>query len=489
MKKQNLRITLKMIPKHNTRSYSKFILKSASFLIILLITFTQYSNLDFENLNLTNTDTTSRIKEDNFEHDSLNMPQSAADQLTFENDYLEFIIDKKGDIYNSHSGYYDNLWYNGNYHDCGAMNYLSINDGDVWAFDAFTPISFTNLTDFTNGGFTNQLVAESIIQHPELNVFVKTQVKLYPNEEFFVMTFMVWSDSIDIDKAELFIYDDVDMDSSYYDDDALYSPTTELISGNDKVSNTHLGWTSPHSITSWDMGFYLDVQENIDSDTLAETSSLNNEDIALVTKYQKLLLNANDTWTVPLTYGFGTSYSDLVTNTVDVKNDFINDFSVLDFSANITDNPSLNATILNGGQNIMTRNVSVFRNGTYLQSQEITLSPGELNNSVTFENLIFTAGEYNEITVSVNSSVNDYEPNNNISYTYLYQDRFRINIKDIDGFDVEGMNVSLYEKGTTNLIDSAVSDEFGNATFIDLPEDDYTLKADVPWVNNQIIYE
>ncbi|MHA1647960.1 MAG: hypothetical protein ACTSVL_10340, partial [Promethearchaeota archaeon] len=484
-----------MKSKNNTRSYSKLILKSASFLIILLITFTQYSNLDFENSNINNAeknqDSTNRIKDDNFDHNSLNTPQSAAEQLTFENNYLEIIINEMGYIhYDFDEEYYFNLWYNGFYHDYFSMIFLSINDGDVWAFDAFSVIkSLTNLTDFTNGGFTSQLVAESIILHPEVDVFVKIQVKLYPDEEFFVMTFMVWSDSIDIDKAELFMYSDVDIDSDYNNDNALYSSTTELISGSDKFSDTHLGWASPHAITAWDMGTYDEVETNIINDTLAGTSFLNNQDIALVTKYQKLLLNANETWTLPIIYGFGTSISHLESNTIDVKDGFINDFSVLDFTANLTDNPSVNATILNGGQNNLTRMVSIFRNGNFLQNQNITLAPGELVN-ISFENLILNSGEYNEITVSVNNSDNDYESNNNISRTYLYKERFRINIKDLDGFDVKGLNVSLYHNVSKTMIDSTFTDEFGNATFSDLPENNYTLEVYAPWMNenHQFIY-
>ena len=408
--------------KHNSRSYSKFISKSASFLIILLIIFTQYSILDFEN---SYSNQIFDNKEYELENTKDNTPQSASDYLVFQNSFLQVIIDEKGCI---DDGYW-NLKYQGFYHDWYYMSYLSINDGEVQPFDTFTIIkSLTNLTDFTNGGFTSQLVGETIIQHPDVNVFVKVQIKLYPDEEFFVMTFMIWSDTINIDKAELFIYDDVDIDSTpdisdYYDDGVDYDESTELIYASDRNSHNSLGWISTIPINSWDLGDPSTVNENVVNDTLDQTLTVTNQDVGFATKYSMNNLNANESWVVPLIYGFATTELGVYTTTVDVKDDFINDFSVLDFTANLTDNPSVNATILNGGQNNLTRMVSVFRNGTYLQNQNITLTPGELRN-IAFENLLLNSGEYNEITVSVNNSINDYNPNNNISHTYLYNGRF-----------------------------------------------------------------
>ncbi len=217
-----------MIPKHNTRSYSKFILKSASFLIILLVTFSQYSNLYSEN---SYSNQTLENKENELTNNKDNSPQSAADYLFFQNDYLFFAINEKG--YIDYDWY--NLWFNGFYHDYLWMGYLSINDDTVWALDQFSVIkSLTNLTEFIDGDYTRQLVAESIVQHPDEDVYVKNQIKLYPDEKFFVMTFMIWSETINITKAELFFYNDVDIDSTTEeydssDDGADYDVSTELI--------------------------------------------------------------------------------------------------------------------------------------------------------------------------------------------------------------------------------------------------------------------
>ncbi|QEE17064.2 carboxypeptidase-like regulatory domain-containing protein [Promethearchaeum syntrophicum] len=474
-----------MKSKHIMLSYSKIFFKSASFLIILLVTFSQYSILHFDN---SNSNQSFVNNEDDLTNINKNAPQSAQDFIDFENAPLLFRIHEKGYIDDRVAA---NLWYEGFLHSVDYMCYLSINNGEVWALEQFNVVkSLTNLTEFVDGDFTRQLVAESIVQHPEEDVYVKNQIKLYPDEEFFVMTYMIWSETINITSAELFFYNDLDIDETFNDDNADYDPSTELIYSSDKFTHTSLGWISTYPISSWDLGPYTIIEDNVINDALGETIS-DYGDISLATKYEKKNFNENETWVVPLIYGFATSEADLYTKTVDIKNQFIDDFSVLDFTANLTDNPSVNATILNGGQNELTRNVSVFRNGTYLQSQEITLLPGELDTNVTFDNLLLNPGEYNEITVLINDIINDYQPNNEISHTYLYQERFRINIKDLDGFDVEGLNVSLYHNVSKALIHSAFTDEFGNATFVDLPENNYTLKAYAPWMNenHQLIYE
>ncbi|MHA1745263.1 MAG: hypothetical protein ACTSWW_04650 [Promethearchaeota archaeon] len=453
------------------------------FATIFLIIFTQYSSL------LENPDY-HPIEQENKTNEllAIDAPQAALDHLTFENDALYFVVSEKGII----DDRYYNLWYEGFYHDWYWMSYLSINDGPVRPLNEFLVVkSLTSLTDFKNGDFTQQLVAESIIQDGD--VYIKNQIKLYPGEEFFVMTFMIWSETIDIAKAELFFFNDLDIDSyfvgedyisDYSDDSADYDATTELIYASDKSSHNSLGWISTEPINSWDLGDPTTVENNVVDDTLEQTVSVFNQDVSIATKYEKSNLNANETWVVPFIYGFATSEAGIYGTTVDVKDEFINDFSVLNFTPDFTDNPNVTATILNGGQNELTRNVSVFRNETYLQSKLITLSPGELG-TVNFTNLLLTPGEYNEITVSVNNYLNDYEPNNDISHTYLYQEFFRVNMKDLDGFDVEGLNVSLYLQGTQTLIDSTVTDEYGIATYIDLPDDDYTIRAYAPWIGNR----
>ena len=57
--------------------------------------------------------------------------------------------------------------------------------------------------------------------------------------------------------------------------------------------------------------------------------------------------------------------------------------------------------------------------------------------------------------------------------------------------NVEGLNVSLYHNVSKALIDSSFTDEFGNATFIDLPGNNYTLEVYSPWMkeNHQLIHQ
>ncbi|MHA1560557.1 MAG: hypothetical protein ACTSPA_00395 [Promethearchaeota archaeon] len=429
-------------------------------------------------------------EEDEFARIKNNTPQSAQDILIFQNTELFLIIDDKGCI----SDEYWNLKYKGLYQDWYYMSYLSINDGEVQPFSNFTVIqSLTNLTDFKNGGFTSQLVAEIIIQHPSENVFVKIQIKMYPDEEFFVMTFMIWSDTFEINKAELFIYDDLDTDQTASNDIAYYDSSTELIYVSDIDSQNTLGWVSTYPIYSWDLGSPINVEENVLDDDLGKTISfpfpvMDGADVSIATKYEKKNFEENETWVVPLIYGFATSESSLDTKTVHVKDDFINDFSVLDFTPNFIKDPYVDATILNGGQNKMTRNISIFLNGKHIESQDIDLLPGEIGN-VNFNNLNLITDESYEITVTVNDTVNDYEPNNEISHTYLYQKLFRINVNDLEGYDVEGLNVSLYQQGTPILIDSTITDEYGNASFYSVPSDDYTIQAFAPWVENRQVHE
>ena len=40
--------------------------------------------------------------------------------------------------------------------------------------------------------------------------------------------------------------------------------------------------------------------------------------------------------------------------------------------------------------------------------------------------------------------------------------------KDIDGFDVKGLNVSLFEEELLKF--STITNEYGNATYVNLPE-------------------
>jgi hypothetical protein len=415
-------------------------------------------------------------------------PQAALQYLEFENNELYFIIDEKGYI---DSAYY-NLWYNGWYHDFNYMSYLSINDGTVTPLssDEFVVVkSLTNLTEFVYGDYTRQLVAESIIRHTTEEVYVKIQVKLYPDEEFFVTTYHIWSDTVEITKAELFFYNDLDLDETFNNDNADYDSSTGLIYGTDRSSDNTLGWISTIPIDSWDVGEpNFEVEPNVLADDLGQEESVSNQDISIATKYSEENLNVNETWVVPLIYGFSRSEAGIYGSTVAVKDQFINDFSVLDFTTNITETASVQATILNGGQNTLNRTVSVFRNGTSLASKDITLSPGETG-VLNFDDLVLFAGEYNELTVSVNDMSNDYIPNNNLSHIYLTFEDFRINFKDFDGFDEQGLQVSLFDQSTQILEKSTFTNAFGNATYSNLPENDYTLRAYAPWIDNQLIYE
>jgi len=411
----------------------------------------------------------------------INPPKTAIDDpVYFSNDYLFFLISDKGYI---DSNYY-NLWFNQYYHDFDSMSYISINDGTIYPLSEFQIVSIlTNLTSLTNGNFDDGGIAEVILQHPEENIFVKIHVKLYSEEKFFLITYNIWGKNIAPFDAELFYYNDLDVDEDYEDDHGYFDITTSTIRAQDAVTGNTLGWTSPETVSAWDVGDPYDVYDNVTDDILYNSNESLGQDIGLATKYRKNSINPSEIWAVPIIYGFGTTDEEFFANTYQIKNEFINDFSVLDFIPDLSAQASVNATILNGGQNNQRRSISIYRNGTYLQSREISLSPGEIG-YVNFENLALFPGEYNEITVSVNNSIDDYDPNDSITQTHLYPEKLIFNIKDLAGNSIEGIEMSLFLQDTSEFLFSVTSDQNGNATYFDLPYNDYELELKIPWIND-----
>ncbi len=436
-------------------------------------------------------------KHTKFQNESESSPHSSALSypLDFSSDYVYFLANEKGYI---DSDFY-NLWFNGYYHDYSSMTYLSIDDETPIPLSDFTIIqSLLNLTKMANGIFRSDCIAESILQHPSLDVNLKIHIKLYSEQRFYTINYMVWSETIDFFDAELFVFNDLDMDGidwyydeipdEYDDDDAFFDFSTQVIYAYDDDSDNIFGWTSPEDFDDWDVGTPSTLEARISGDSLGNTIQAFSQDIGLTTKQQKLSIEANQTWTVPIVFRFGRN--ELLYKSVGnvLKNEFVYDFSVLDFSVDLSDQPSVNATILNGGQYTQTRNISIYRNGTYLTSEERELTSGEYIN-IAFDNLDLIPGEYNEITVSVNNSANDFDNNDNCTQTHMFERTLEFNIKDLDGNVIEGLNVSLFNKETEEHLFSTTSNRNGNISFVDLLANNYTLQASIPEINNSIIYE
>ena len=471
--------------------------KMMLFTLILLLFVQTFSNISF--------DSRSNFQNQNFMEENKNFslvkrdnpPFSSAldNPVFFVGESFFFLIEEKGILEES----YYNFYYNDLYHGYTSRTYLSIDDEEPTSLTSYTIVKdFINLTEMEGNYFTEDSVGESILQHPDYDIFIKIQVKLFSSQNFFMINYMIWSDSISTFKAELFIYNDFDMDSynidgdetsgEYLDDYAEYDESVELIEAHDADSNNTIGWTSLESIKSWEIGDgSMNMWTIINNDALGNSTIVEDKDVSMITKYDKNSISTNQIWTVPLIYGFGNSISEVKTNTVDIKDEFINDFSVLDFTPDLSGKASVNATIMNCGNNTQTRNVSIYTNGYYAQSEEITLSPGEIG-YINFVDVDLISQLLNEITVSVNNSDNDYDFNDEVTQSHMYYNQVEFNVKDLAGNNVEGINASLYLQSNSELEQSILTDVNGNVTFMGLESTDFELELSIPWMEGNSIF-
>lgn len=407
-----------------------------------------------------------------------NSPQSALSELIFENNPLFIIINEYGFVDNT----YLNLWFEGFYHNYFQMSYVSIDDGPVYALNEFSLIeTLTNITYYDYGNLNAPVLAQVILQHPDEDVQLKIHFKLYPDKEYFVMTFYISSSTLDNFQAELFVFADLDIDETYSDDFASYDDTYKYIYEFDGSSDNYVGWVSPVDPIKWDLGNPTTVENNLLDDKLKQTNAVILQDYGIVTKYLNDTMNVGETWGVPIIFGFGVGETNFRQNTFNVMNQFKNDFVLLDFQTNLTFNPSLNATILNGGIETDTRNVKVLRNGTEIASQIISLKPGN-QSSLLFENLPLIPGGDNEIRVEIESAANDYAMNNNITETFHFDRQTGFLITDLSSNGIENANLTIFNQESQNLYENSLTTSEGLVYFSNIENGNYTAEVCFPWI-------
>ncbi|MHA1611503.1 MAG: hypothetical protein ACTSYU_05560 [Promethearchaeota archaeon] len=418
------------------------------------------------------------------ESNRVDYPQSAAESDTFYNGLLFFMIDDYGTIDDT----YWNLWFEGLYHDYNTTSFLSINEGTVYCLNEFNIIETrTNISSYEEGNFELPILVEVILEHPVDDVQLKIHVKLYPDKEYFIMTFYISSQTLDEYRAEFFMFADLDIDETWDDDFAGFDDNFKYIFQTDPATDNTVGWSSQVDPVDWGIGSPDTVKSNVESDKLKQSQPSGYQDYGIATKYENTsLLQIGETWGIPIIFGFGVDETDFKSNTYNVQDQFVDDFAVLDFSTNLSVNPSLNATILNGGIKSETRSITVLVNGTEVASSSITLSPGEYG-TVSIDILGLIPGQDNEISVVVENFGNEFTTNNIMTKTFLYNRKIDIHVIDLEGNNIENVNVSIYNQTGGTYLFSDLTNSGGLGEFSNILDGDYTTKIIFPWIQNQTL--
>ncbi len=465
-------------------------LMPAAFLVLLIIT-NAIISVDITSLHLESTEKQDIIlsPRKDFESnlldpsDPMEIPQSAAEYVIFDNDLLFIVLNESGFI----DYHYYNLWFEGFYHSYYQMFYLSVNEGTVYSLEDFNITkTLTNISNYEYGNFDLPILTEVILEHDVAKIQLKIHVKLYPDKEYFIMTFYISSQTLIDYKAEFFMYADLDIDETYDDDFAGFNGTSGYIFQSDPATDNTVGWSSPVYPSDWDIGAPNTIEANVINDKLKNSAPVVYQDYGIATKYESTSLQVGETWGIPIIFGFGVGENAFQSNTYEVQDQFVDDFAVLDFSTNLSINPSLNATILNGGTLSESRSVRVLRNNTEIASSTINLAPGEVG-SMLFEDLDLFPGKYNEISVEVENSGTEFATNDALTETVLFNRKIDFHITDLEGNDIENVNVSIYNQIGEEYQFSSITDSVGLGKFSHLMNGDYTAKVIFPWIQDQTL--
>ncbi len=252
-------------------------------------------------------------------------PKTADSPISFINSFVNFTVQPKGYMLGTGSITYDNVSQNMDW-----LPYLMINTGNVSAFSSFTELqSFQNLTNISPN--TNE-IAEGIIQYPYANVNVTYIIELYPNSRFFVVVFYVNSPTLNNYLANLFLYNDLLIDGSSYNEYAKYIASNQSIYAYDNSNSRSLGWCSPDSVKDWDIGTPSTIQSEIPTTNFNEINSTIHQESALLTEYGNTSIQTGYAWAVPIIYGFGETQSQMELNSVTLAHQFDNNWAVLSWN-------------------------------------------------------------------------------------------------------------------------------------------------------------
>lgn len=457
----------------------------AKFLGIMLISLILCANILYTDKNLINlSQSNTENLGDGFLDNDSTFPQTSATALTLNNGNYELKIDEKGFLSNAES----NLYFEGFHHNFYSMFWVAAYDKNPKPLSdaivvAEEPLRLLSDAENPNGAQIGSTVVE--LSFPSVTVNIRIVYAVYPDENFFVMSFTFhvddWAYNI-----EFWSLSDLDIDETIDNDNAYFDPVDNLIWQEDAISKRAIGWNSPVTPVEYEVGDPTDLETHI-SGSLGNVDSALNQNCGMVTKYYESDLYPEDYFTVPIIYGFGDNATDLRTKTSDIKNQFINDFAIYNLDVDLSGSQNVSTSVLNSGTSSDSRIVDLYVNDIWHDSQSTPVLGQGTFTLVSFTDLGLDLASENKIEITIDDDITDYNRNDVVLLDVIYISVLKVNIIDSELKDVPDVNITLVNSTNHQKYASKLTDSNGNCSFGNLPDGDYTAILRAPWLENRFI--